>query len=73
MLLFKKWKILGGHLFLTREWSQLYISELIQNHTTNKTPQLNMIPVGILCKWPAASQPEATKVAKIAYKIFENI
>jgi len=63
----------GTPKLLTREWSQLYISEMIQNRTTNKIPQLNMIPIGILCKWPAALQPEATKVAKIAYNIFEKI
>jgi len=55
------------YLLLTREWSQLYISELIQNRTTNKIPQLNMKPVGILCKWPAAARPEATKAAAPCY------
>jgi hypothetical protein len=46
-------------------------SDLNQNHTTYKMPQVNMNPVGILCTWPAAARPEAITAADSrAYIIF---
>lgn len=54
---------------LTREWSQLSDSDLIETHTTYNEPQKIINRVEIFCKWPLAARPEATKDSAPCYSV----